>query len=214
MRITIMALAALATMGLEGRSGPAQERLPEPVAAPQKETPPPSHQTTEPCAPHCPSQPGFKVLWVERDVPIQTLVPREVVTMVPTTTFEVAYREEKRVFNEIVLRPREVEKPITSCTLKPVTVTCPQTGECTTVMQPCTEVKMVKQTEFYPVEVKRELIERIPYLRTVEIQVPRKDLILEYRTEMKKVPGAVKVPSGDEVLPGRTIMTIKPPCPH
>ena len=49
-------------------------------------------------------------------------------------------------------------------------------------------------------------------LRTVAAEIPQKTLILEYKTELRKVPGAVKVPSGPEVLPPRAVLAPKPPC--
>ena len=206
----LLVLAGLAPAQETPRTTPEQEkpRTPEVVAPPTPEVAAPA----APCGPECAPRPGVKVLWVEREVPIQRLVPREVITLVPTTTVEVAYREEKRVFTEMVLQPREVERPMTVSVIKPVTVTCPTTGQCSTVMQPCTEVKMVKQTEFVAVPVKRELIEKVPFLRTVQAEIPQKTLILEYKTEMRKLPGAVAVPSGPEVLPRRVLLAPQPPC--
>ncbi len=206
MRMPTLLSVALGLFVLGAVPCPAQEKALPPSPEGVSQAP------AAPCGPACAPKPGFKVMWVERDEPIQVLVPREVVTLVPSTTIEVAYREEKRTVTEMVLQPREVERPMTVSVLKPVTVTCSTTGECRTVMQPCTDVKMVKQTEFVAVPVRRELIEKVPFLRTVEIQVPRKTLILEYKTEMRKVPSAVKVPTGPEVLPDRAIMAPKPPC--
>ncbi len=195
---------------------PAQERttLPELVPPPKKEPLPGVALEAAPCATDCALKPSSKVLWVEREVPIQVLRGREVVTTVPTTTFEVAYREKKHTVTEMVLEPRVVERPVVSATVKPVTVTDPCTGKCSTVMQPCTEVKMVKQTEFVAVPKEKVLIERVPYLKTVEIQVPQKTVIFEYHTEMKKVGGPVRVPAGNEVLPDRMLLAPKPPCPQ
>ncbi len=215
MRARAVLTVAIGIFAMAGKICPAQEKtLPELVPPPAKEAVPDAAAPAAPCGPACAPQPGFKVLWVEREVPIQTIYPREVVTFVPTTTFEVAYREEKRTIVEMVVKPREVERPVTSATVKPVTVTDPCTGKCSTVIQPCTEVKMVKQTEFVAVPEKRELIERVPYLRTVEIKVPQKTVIYEYRTEMRKVGCPIRVPSGNETLPERTLVTPKLSCPQ
>jgi hypothetical protein len=209
MRIFTVVILGLAVVPLTAARAFAQEEK-QPAS---KELPPataePAHSDTV-----CPPWPGFRVLWVEREVPIQTLVPREVTTFIPITTFEVAYRPEKRVVTELTMKPREVERPVTSCTVKPVTVTCPTTGTCSTVMQPCTEVKMVKQTEYVAVAEQREITVQIPFLRTVETKVPRTDVILEYRTELRKVPGLVKVPAGDEAPQRRVFVSPKPPCPE
>lgn len=214
MKIPTLLTVLIGAVALAVKPSQAQDTpqpVPELLASPTREVPLPGPAPT-PCAKDCAPRPGYKPLWVEREVPIQRIIPREVITLVPTTTIEVAYREEKRVITEMVIKPREVERPVTSCTLKPVTVTCSTTGECRTVMQPCTEVKMVKVTEFVAVPEKRELIEKVPFLRTVEIQVPQKTLILEYKTEMKKVGGVVTVPCVQEVLPRRVLLAPPAPC--
>lgn len=206
MRIATLLGVAFGAFVLEGPAAPAQEKPP-----PVSEAPAAVAAPAATCGPVCAPKPGFKILWVEREVPIQTLHPREVVNLVPITTFEVVYREDKRSVTEMVLQPREVEKPVTSCTVKPVTVTCPTTGQCSTVMQPCTEVKMVKQIEYVAVPVQKDVIVRVPYLKMVTKEIPQKTIILEYKTELKKVGGPVKVPCGD-TLPTQTLLAPKPPC--
>src|SRR5262245_59079600 len=92
---------------------PAQEKLPPPPerpapekAAPAPEQLPPAVELQSvPPADGCDGPaPPCKVLWVERPVPLQTLVPREVITEQKQKTLEVLYREEKRTFTEVVIK--------------------------------------------------------------------------------------------------------------
>lgn len=162
------------------------------------------------CEERCPT--GVRVLWAETAAPLVSLVPSEVVTFVKQPFLEVAYRPEKRVVADVVLKPREVERAVTCTTVKEVKVTDPITGECSTVMQPCTEVRTVKETVYGAVREEREVVVMVPYLRKVEAVVPRKDLLLEYRTEMCKKSHPVPVP---EDVPGpRVFLVPPPPCEH
>jgi hypothetical protein len=202
---------------------PAQERvLPpvEPVPPPREKpepVPPPREEAPGPAAPeveeHCPA--GVRILWAEKRVPIQSLVPREVITLVEQPTLEIAYRNEKRVVANVVLVPREVERQVTCTTTKEVKVTDPVTGECSTVTQPCTEVRTIKETVYRAERQEREEVVLVPYLRPVKELVPRKDLLLEYRTEIRKDYCPVSIPA--DVPHPRVFQVPEPPplpCEH
>jgi hypothetical protein len=159
------------------------------------------------CEERCPT--GVRILWAETDVPCQSLVPREVVTLVKQPGFEIAYREEKRVVADVVIKPREVEHAVTCTVMKEVKTTDPVTGECSTVTQPCTEVRVVKETVYSAERQERPVVVLIPYLRRIDTVAPRKDLLLEYRTEMRKEGFPVRV--AEDVPPPRVIH-VTPPC--
>jgi hypothetical protein len=216
MKIGTLPAVMAGLLALGALPGAAQEKQ-KPEVLPEPEQPHPAVpvQPAMPasCGADC-ARPGFKVLWVEREVPIQILVPREVITPVPSTTVEVAYRDEKRLVTEFALKPREVEKPVTVCTLKPVTVTDCHTGQCSTVMQPCTQVKMVKTTEFVAVPEEKAVVVKVPYLKLVEVTIPHKNILLEYRTDLRKEGGAIRVPCPDLVPQERMLLAPKAPCPQ
>jgi len=147
---------------------------------------------------------------MDRLVPIQRLVPREVITEVRTPGQEVAYREEKRVITEMVVKSREITRQVPCTVMKPVVEDCAETGKCTTVMKPCVEMKTVKDVEFYTEPVERTLVVPVPYLRPVEVVVPRRTIVLEYKTILEKRQQAVIVPA--EIPPERMVITPKPAC--
>jgi hypothetical protein len=179
----------------------AQEELP-PAPPPVAEIP------AAPCAPDC-ERPGIRILWMEHEVPLQRIVPREVITEEKTSTLEVAYREEQRVVCDIVFKPREVMKPVNSCTLQPVTETDPCTGKCCTVMKPVTEVKVVKATEFVAVSEERVVVVKVPYLKPVEKIVPHRNVLLEYRTETRREGCPLAIP---DVVPHERVLVAPKPC--
>ncbi len=174
-------------------------RVQEPIQPPEKITPeklPPTTPLPPLAPPSCEHTcPGINVLWLERQVPIQVLTPREVITPLKRPALAVAYREEKRVVTEIVLKPREVTREVPFTTMKPCTEVCPETGHCTTVMKPCTEVRIVKDVEFYPAPVERTIVVSVPYVKEVEEIVPSRTILLEYKTELQRCPSAIGVPT-------------------
>jgi hypothetical protein len=203
--------AALPCLAQE-QVAPAPEQPPPEKAAPAPDRLPPVVEIqTVPgvggC--DCPAPP-WEARWVERQVPIHTLVPREVITPQKQKILEVRYRDEKCAVTEVVIKPREIQTPVTSCRMQPVTVTDPCTGHCTTVMQPVTEVKLVKETVFEAVPEKKELTVPVPYLKEVEIEVPARTLLLEQRTELRLEGYGVKVPG--EVIPKDRVLVAPAPC--
>jgi hypothetical protein len=154
-----------------------------------------------------------RILWAERGVPVQTLVPREVITERREPALEVAYREEKRVFTEMVVKEREVEKDVPCTTMQPVTELDPHTHCLVTVLKPVTQVRRVKDMVFSVVPEERVEMVKIPYLRRVEEVVPRRTLILEYRTEMQRQEYPVPIPCGSVVPQDRVLLVPKVPLP-
>jgi hypothetical protein len=128
-------------------------------------------------------------------------------------TLEIAYREEKRVFIETVMKPREVEREVACATVQTVTEVDPHTGCAVVLSKPCTEIKRVKETVYEPATEERVVIVRTPYLRRVDVVVPRKTLILEYRTDMQRQEYPVRVPCADWVNRDRVLQAPKPLVP-
>jgi hypothetical protein len=206
--LAVALLAGVTGSGAAQELPPTPERVPPPVpnelpAAPAPVVAP-APLPEAGCGPN-------QVLWMERLVPVHTLAPREIVTEERRPSLEVAYRDEKQVVTELVVRSREVERAVPCTVLKPVTETCPETGQCTTVWKPCTEIKIVKETEFYSVPEQTTLVVRVPYLRPAELVVPRKTIALEYHTALQKQEEPIVIP-GYEVPPTRYVMP--PELPH
>jgi hypothetical protein len=142
------------------------------------------------------------VLWQDQWVPVHRLVPREVITEERRPSLEVAYREEKRTVVETVLKSREVERLVPCAVLRPVTETCPETGQCTTVWKPCTEMKPVKELEYYAVAEPRTIVVQVPFVRAAEVVTPRRTILIENLTILQNHPGAIVIP-GPEGRPDR-----------
>jgi hypothetical protein len=212
MKTTILPLVTFGLLAWPGLPGLAQEAIPLPEKQGPEKQPPEKLPLAAPLEPGCEhSCPGVRILWMERQVPIQVLTPREVVTPLKRPALVVDFREEKCVVTEIVLKPREVTREIPFTTMKPCTEVCPETGHCTTVMKPCTEMRLVKDVVFYPAPVERTLVVRVPFVKEVEEVVPSKTIILEYRTELQRQPGALAVPTTE--LQTRWLLAPEG-CPH
>jgi hypothetical protein len=171
---------------LEGEKLPVTEKLEAPPLLP----------------PGCEHEhPGVRILWLERQVPIQVLTPREVIGLQKRPALVVDFRKEKRLVTEIILKPQEVVRQIPFTTMKPHTEVCPETGHCTTTYEPCTELRTVKETIFTPIPEQRWVEVDVPFVKEVLEDVPQKTFLLEYRTELQRCPGAIAAPT--TVLPER-----------
>jgi hypothetical protein len=212
MKTTILPLVTFGLLAWAGRPVLAQEVIPPPEKQPEKQPEKlPPLAPTEPGCDH--GHPGVQILWMERQVPIQVLKPREIIVPQKRPALAVAFREEKRVVTEIVMKPREVTREIPFTTMKPCTEVCPETGHCTTVLKPCTEMRLVKDVVFYPTPVERPIIIRVPYVKEIEEVVPARTVILEYVTELQRRPSAIGVPT-PPLPPTRWLLAPQGPHPE
>src|SRR5262245_58988363 len=133
MKRMIVPLVTFGLLAWAGLPAPAQE----PVPPPEKVGPEKVPEKTEPplLPPACDTHPGVRILWMERQKPIQVLTPREEVIVEKRPGLVVDFREAKQLVTEYVMKPREVSRLIPFTTLKPHTEVCPETGHCTTVMK-------------------------------------------------------------------------------
>ena len=199
--ITLFLGTAAITQAQEGKPG---ETLPKP-----KSTGTPLLYEGPPCTKGCN---GIKVLNVEQTKPVRVLIPREVTTTVKRPTLAVDYYKKKCVITEFELKPVKVVRKVPCTIMKPCKVVDPHTGHCSTVMKPFTEVKLREETVFQSVPVKREFEIKVPYLKEVEEEVPQRNVLLEYRTEMQSKTFIVPAPT--TVLPDRYYITPQPHHPH
>ena len=208
----LLVLMGMGVVLLVGSSCPAQEKLPPPEPGPRTvpDTLPPA-LLPPPLMVPLTFGPCLDVRWAEHDVPLQSLRAREVLRLVEQPTLEVAYREQKKVITEVVIKSRQVEQQVLCTVMREVQVTDPVTGHCSTVLQPCTEVKVVKDIVYEAVPEERTVVVKCPYLRQTTEKVPVKDLLLEYRTEFRKEGFPVVVP-GNEIPPRRVLLAPKLPC--
>lgn len=207
-------LTALAGILLGGTLTAAAQEKGAPEQPPIEAAPPVVEIQVAPCAPElcCPpsDKPGVKILWLEHERPITRLVGREVITEKKFTTLEVQYRTEKRCVTDVVLKPKEVVKEETCTVMKPVEEIDPHTGQCCTVLKPCTETKLVKETCFVAVAEPRTIEVQVPFLKPVEKIVLSRNTVFEYRTEMKKEGCAI--PTCDVVPVPRFFVAPQLPC--
>jgi hypothetical protein len=200
-------LAALALTAVVARPSAAQEKVPPPVPAPEKNAPAAPEKLPAPLtAPVVEPAPGCgidgdkpcptTVLWIDTAEIGTLLVPREIVTKLTRPTMAIAYRQDKRVVSEIVIRSRLVDKQEVCTVLKPFTEV-DATGCAVTVMREVPEVRTVKELEYYPETVQKTLIIPVPYLKPAEEVVVQKSILLEYQNELRKKGYAVRVPGGE-----------------
>jgi hypothetical protein len=187
----------------EGEKPPVTEKPPTP-----KPVPPPPCGVSAP-----PGCPNVKILWFDRFTPATVLEPREVITFETVPSLDVVYKIEKQVVEELVVKSREVQQPYTCTTYVPVKVTDPHTGHCTTVMEPRCETKMRTVTVWYAEPEKRELEVEVPYLDRFEDLLERRAILLEYRTELQRSGGAMRIDAGETQKP-LYLHTPKADCPH
>jgi hypothetical protein len=182
MKRRILMVLAAAVLALAARPGAAQETLPgtTPVSPPVPTPPPATEQAPAPPTP--PSiQPGcgIHVLRLDHRKPVNILVPRPVPFVEHVSSLQVVVRPEKRIEHRTVIKWREVDRVVPCTVMKPVTETCPGTGECKTTWVPCTEMKTVKEREYYAVPVDVPVMVDVPSLQPLDIVVPRTDYVLE-----------------------------------
>jgi hypothetical protein len=195
MKIQLVPLVAVGMLAWGVQACPAQDTLPRPEKIPEKipEVKPPALPPIEGCPKPCASV--TKVLWYERDVPVQIIVPREVIQTDKVPTYDLGFRPEKRKVTDMVMKPREVSRVVCYMALEPSVVTDPCTGECSTVLKPVERTRIQKDLEFVAVAVEREVIVQVPFLKEVEEVVPRTTVLFEYHTVMQKQGFAKGVPS-------------------
>lgn len=211
MKIRMLSCVAVGVVALLVSPCPAQESIKEQPKEKPADTSALPVLPADGCDKGCPVP---KILWVEKDVPIQRLEPREVITEIKRPTVKVEYRDEKRVITDTVFKPREVLREVPCTVLKPVTVTDSCTGHCTTTLEPCTEMKLVKETVFVPVCEERTVTVKVPFLKETEEIVKQKTILLELKTVLQKREYPVAVPGG-EVPKDRWLAAPLPcPCPH
>lgn len=190
-------------------------------ASAQQDSPPPQEkppvvENAPPPLPTLPADgccaPPIKALWIDQLVPVQTLVPRPVKTVERVSTVVVATRPEKRTVTHLVFEPRETERPVTTYVMEPVTTTDCH-GHCTTVMQPCPQVKMVKGVVWVPVCKEETVVVEVPYLTVKDVPVEQTQWLLEWRTSFAARGCAVAVPGPELGVKERTHVLPQPPCP-
>ncbi len=187
--------------------GYSQEVLPE---IPEEKIPYPKEMTPAPSiplvlSPSC-KEPceSTKILVGQHQIPVQVLEAREVTRVIKRPSHAIAYRKEKRIITDMVLKPHEVVKHVPCTTMELCTVTCPETGECKTIMKPVTRMVARKDTVYYSVPDQRVVEVDVPYLKPVIEEVPQRDILLEYKTHMETREFVVPVPG--LVLPDRHII--------
>jgi hypothetical protein len=193
------------------------ETLPNPQDLPKPEPPPaqplPVVAAPEaPCAPACEkSCTTWKVFWLDHDEICPKLTVKENVHQDVCPTLEVKWRKEQRVCTTMVLKPREVVKEVTCCTMKPVMHTDPCTGCRSTTLEPCTEVKLVKEITYELCPEEKLITVEVPCLQTVDRIVNVKRYELEHGTEKRVFTKGVLVPCE---MRERVVVPAKPPCCH
>jgi hypothetical protein len=75
------------------------------------------------------------------------------------------FREERQCVTELEVKEQEVEQQVVCHESKPVTVTCPLTGQTRTEYEMCPVVRTVKVKVYQTLPVQRQVIVRVPCLK-------------------------------------------------
>jgi hypothetical protein len=193
---------------------PAQE-LPQPSELPPPELPAPKPATEKPL-PLLPADchhgpPSMNVVTGAEAVPVNVLVPREVVTIIKRPALEVVYRDQKVSVTEMVYKPVEVLREVPCAVTKPCEEVDPHTGKVCVVMKTFTETRLQKETVFTAVPETREVIIQVPFLKEVEELIPQRNILLEYHQETVLRPFAIGFP-GPPLPQDRYFHAPPPPC--
>jgi hypothetical protein len=208
MKIQLLPFAVVGSLAWGVLASPAQETLPRPEqlpeappkeVAPKTKAEPPIEGHPRPCAP------VPKVLYYERDMPVQIIEAREVIQVDKVPTMDLVFRPEKRVVTDMVMKPREVSRVVCYTALEP-TVETDCHGHACTVMKPVERTRIQKDLEFVAVPVERTEVVMVPFLKEAEELVPRTTVLLEYHTVMQKQGFALAVPS-EAPPPTRYVVT-------
>jgi hypothetical protein len=197
--LAVVLLAFVARPGQAQEVGQSPPAVPPILAAPCPEPGPPPCEKT---------RTEYRIHWLPREVPVEKLTLREAVTKEPRTNLELGWQEEKVVRTELKLKPREVVKEVTRCTVQPVTETDPCTGCPTVVFKPVTEVKLVKEVVFDAVPEEKVYTIRRPCLKPVEKVYSVKHWELECTPGTRRERFGILIPT--EVT--ERVLT-PPPCP-
>ena len=106
-----------------------------------------------------------------------------------------------------------MKRDVPVITYESLTVADPQTGCSKTDWIPKTEIKTVTELEYYAAPEKKVVLVQVPFLKRAEEVVPRKTLLLEYGTIMKKEGYPVAMPSSCEVKKDETFVAPQVECP-
>jgi hypothetical protein len=210
MKILVLPVIAAGMLAWAATAGLAQDTLPRPEMLPEKVPPPPPPKTEVPIE-GCPRPcaPVTKPLVYERLEPVQILVDREIVQLDKVPTLKIAFRKEKRVVTDMILKERAVNRVVCYTTLESCPVTDPCTGHTTTVLKPVERTRIQKDLEFVTVPVERVEMVEVPFLTEDTELVPRKTVVFDYITVMQKRDYAVGIPA--EAAP--PIRYVAPPPP-
>jgi hypothetical protein len=134
----------------------------------------------------------------EKEVPcpIEVLTPREIVHQTKCPSFDVDYREEKRVRCDLEAKTHEIEKIVPCLKVIPVKVMDPCTGCYHTEFKGFPTVEKVKHTVEILVPTQVEFAVRCPVLVPSELTITHRQIVVDCSTEMtnRKAYVPVKVP--------------------
>ena len=195
----------------------AQERSPtEPIPT----LPKPAVTEPQPAAPAaCPAEGcnaetprlDYRVLWQPEAHAVQTLEGRDIIVKTPVRSLRVVTKPEKRLVMVYVVKQKVVEKTVPVTHMVDCVVKDPATGECHTVCQPVTEMKVVKDTEFYSTPEEKEIFVPVSKVEEFDDFVTHKVTVLGWRVDLVKHEVPIVLPP-QEVRPNQVFLLPQPPC--
>lgn len=152
----------------------------------------------------------YRVIWQPEATPVQSIVGKDILIKQPIRSMRVVTKPEKRLVTVYEVRQKQVERAV------PVTrmVECVETdcnGQCHTVTRPVTEMKVIKDTEFYSTPVEKEVIVPVSKVEEFDDVVVRKVTVFGWRVDMVKHETPIILPP-QEVRPDQVFLLPQPPC--
>jgi hypothetical protein len=196
----------------------AQERSPtERIATPPKpiatepQPAPPAACPAGGCACETPPRLDYRVLWQPEAHAVQTLEGRDIIVKTPVRSLRVVTKPEKRLVMVYVIKPKVVERTVPVTHMVDCVVKDPATGECHTVCQPVTEMKLVKDTEFYSTPEEKVIFVPVSKVEEFDDFVTRKVTVLGWRVDLVKHEVPIVLPPR-EVRTNQVFLLPQPPC--
>lgn len=208
-------LAGLATL-LAAWPCRAQESAPKEIVP---NIPPPQAEAPPQAAAACPTggcceAPGrldYRVIWRPEVTPVQSIHGEDIVVLTHFKSLRVVTTPERRLVTVYVIKSKEVERTVPVTHMVDCVVKDPATGECHTECQPVTEMKVVKDTEFYSTPVEKEIFVPTSKVEEFDDVVPRKVTVLGWGVDLVKHEVPIVLPPL-EVRPNQVFLLPQPPC--
>lgn len=188
-----------------------KEAVPQ-LSPPQAEVPPPAAAAC-PAGGCCeaPHRLDYRVIWRPEVCAVQSIRGADIPVLVHVKSLRVVTKPERRLVTVYVIEKKEVERSVPVTRMVDCVVKDPSTGECHTECQPVTEMKVIKDTEFYTTPKEQEIFVPVSKVEEFDDVIPRKATVLSWGVDLVKHEVPIVLPP-QEVPPNQVFLLPQPPC--